>query len=94
MGAIEKFDEFLKTIDEKYFSSLKKHFIERLQITTNEKGELTGIKPDEMNELITIEFITDCFAEILDGFTEFLNLVDQFIEPISEMNETDQCLLR
>jgi hypothetical protein len=85
MGAIEKFDEFLKTIDEKYFLSIKEHFTERLDVKTNEKGELTSLNSGELNDLFTIEFITDFFAEIPDGFTEFLNLVDQFIEPISEM---------
>jgi hypothetical protein len=85
MGAIEKFDEFLKTLDEKYFLSIKEHFTERLDVKTNEKGELTSLNSGELNDLFTIEFITEFFAEIPDGFTEFLNLVDQFIEPISEM---------
>jgi hypothetical protein len=85
MGATENFDEFFKTIDEKYFLSIKKHFTERLDFKTNEKGELSSLKSEKLNDLFTIEFITDFFAEIPDGFTEFLNLVDQFIEPISEI---------
>jgi hypothetical protein len=85
MGATDNFNEFLKSKDDEYLLSLKKHFIERLQIKTNEKGELTGIKPGEMNELLTIEFVIDCFAEVPGGFSDFLYLVDEFIDPISEM---------
>jgi hypothetical protein len=85
MGATESFSEFLKSKDEEYLLSLKKHFIERLKIETNEKGELTGIKPGEMNELLTIEFVIECFVEVPGGFSDFLYLVDEFIDPISEI---------
>jgi hypothetical protein len=85
MDVIEKLEELLKTKDEEYLLSLKKHFFERLQIITNEKGELTGIKPSEINELLTIEFVIDCFAEVPGGFSDFLYLVDEFIDPISDI---------
>jgi hypothetical protein len=85
MDVIEKLEEFLKTKDEKYLLTLKNHFIERLQITTSEKGEWTGIWLGEKSELLTIDFITDCLAEVPGGFSEFLYLVDEFIEPISEI---------
>lgn len=87
MDATEKFDEFLKSKDENYLLSLKAYFCERFQLPINEKGELTGKKLDtkQIEELFTSDFITASFAEIPGGLTDFLTLVDEFIDPISEL---------
>lgn len=85
MDVIEKLEEFLKTKDEEYLLSLKKHFFERLQISSNDKGELTGIKPSEIDELLTIDYIIECLVEIPNGLADFLYLVEEFIEPISDI---------
>jgi hypothetical protein len=85
MDVIEKLEVFLKTKDEKYLLTLKNYFIERLQIKSNEKGGWTGIWSGERKKLLTIDFITDCLAEVPGGFLDFLYLVDEFIDPISEI---------
>jgi hypothetical protein len=87
MGATENFDEFFKSKDENYLLSLKEHFFERFQVTTNEEGDFTGSKlnSEQFVELFTIDFLTDVFAEIPGGFSKFLYLVDEFIDPISEL---------
>jgi hypothetical protein len=85
MDAVGKLEELLKMKDEEYISKLKNHFIERFQIATNDNGKWTSIETSEMSELQTTEFITDCFAEVPGGFADFLYLLDEFIEPISDI---------
>jgi hypothetical protein len=91
MDVIEKLEEFLKTKDEEYLLKLKNHFIERFQITTNDNdndndnGKWSIIETKVMSEVQTKEFLTDCFAEVPGGFADFLYLLDEFIEPISEI---------
>jgi hypothetical protein len=87
MGATDKFNEFLKSKDEQYLTSLKEYFFECFQVTTDEKGDYTvnTLNAEQIERLFTVDYITNCFVRIPGGYTDFLDLVDESIDPISEI---------
>jgi hypothetical protein len=86
MDVIEKLEEFLNTKDEKYITSLKEYFFKCVHVTSNEEGEFVvqGLDSKQIQELLTEEYFIECLVAIPSGFTEFLHLIDEFIDPISE----------
>jgi hypothetical protein len=86
MDVTEKLEEFLKSKDEKYITSLKEYIIKCVHVTSNEEGEFVvqGVDSKQIQELLTKDYIIECLVAIPGGFTEFLHLIDEFIEPISE----------
>jgi hypothetical protein len=87
MDVIEKLKEFLSSKDEKYVSSLKEHFFARMQVDKNEAGDFDFSSYDKsrMDVVFTKDYIIESFVEIPGGFAEFLYLIDEFLEPISEI---------
>jgi hypothetical protein len=86
MDVTEKLEEFLKSKDEKYITSLKEYFFKCVHVTSNEEGEFVvqGLDSKQMQELLTEEYFIECLVAIPSGFTKFLHLIDEFIDPISE----------
>lgn len=86
MGVTKKFDEFLKSQDEKYILSLKEYFFDRFQFINSQQLVSTEgkLNSEKFTALLTIDFVTDLLAEVPGGFSKFLHLVDKSIEPISE----------
>jgi hypothetical protein len=86
MDMSEKLDEFIKSKDEKYITSLKEYFFRCVHVTSNENGDFVvqGLDTKQMQELLTEDYIIECFVNIPDGFTKFLQLIDESIDPISE----------
>ena len=54
------------------YQNLKK-FLKRLQISTDEKGNVTwgAVNKEQVIEVITIEFIIDCLVEVPSEFSNF-----------------------
>jgi hypothetical protein len=86
MDVTEKLKEFIKSKDEKYITSLKEYFFKCVHVTSNEEGKfvLQGVDSKQILELLTKDYIIECLVAIPGGFTKFLHLIDEFIDPISE----------
>lgn len=86
MVVTEKLEELIKTKDENHLVSLKEYFFKCVHVTSNEDGEFVvqGLDSEQMQELLTKDYIIECLVAIPGGFTEFLHLIDEFIDPISE----------
>jgi len=86
MDVTEKLEEFLKSKDEKYITSLKEYFFKCVHVTSSEEGKFVvqGIDSKQIPELLTKDYIIECLVAIPGGFTKFLHLIDEFIDPISE----------
>lgn len=80
MGMAEKLEAFLQTKNENYLESLKTHFFERLYIDKGNK-----LDSAQLEDKFTADYITSMFVEVPGGVTDFFILVDDFIEPVSDI---------
>lgn len=90
MGMTEKLKVFLESKDEDYLNSLKAYFLKRLFIEDFQDAEDNSLEffeyfSDKLEEKFSMDYIISIFVDVPGGFSDFLYLVDEFIEPVADL---------